>query len=97
MCNSSILQNFTLFILAQNNAIKNLARNLHPKQEVLRLVVFFFTLNINFTPKVWFDLFGGGRGSNPEPCIYYVLSLSTELSSRGQVWFDLSSCKCFQI
>ncbi|AES61186.1 phloem protein [Medicago truncatula] len=26
--------------------------------------------------------FGGVRGSNPEPCIYYALSLPIELSSR---------------
>ena len=30
---------------------------------------------------------GGDRDSNPGPCIYYALSLSTELSSRG-------ICKC---
>jgi len=29
--------------------------------------------------------FGGVRGLNPGPCIYYALSLPTELSSRGQV------------
>jgi len=29
-------------------------------------------------------VFCGGRGSNPVPCIYYALSLPTELSSRGQ-------------
>jgi len=28
--------------------------------------------------------FGGGRGSNPGPCIFYVLSIPTKLSSRGQ-------------
>ena len=28
--------------------------------------------------------FCGGRGSNPKPCIFYALSLPTELSSRGQ-------------
>jgi len=28
--------------------------------------------------------FGGGRGSNPRPCIYYALSIPTELSSKGQ-------------
>jgi len=27
--------------------------------------------------------FGGGRGLNPRPCIYYALSLPTELNSRG--------------
>jgi len=29
--------------------------------------------------------FGGGQGSNFRPCIYYALSLPTELSSRGQL------------
>ncbi|AES64927.2 hypothetical protein MTR_2g033290 [Medicago truncatula] len=29
-------------------------------------------------------LFGGGRNSNPRSCIYYALSLSTELSLRGR-------------
>ena len=28
--------------------------------------------------------FCGSRDSNPGPCIFYVLSLSTELRSRGQ-------------
>jgi len=27
--------------------------------------------------------FGGGRGSNHEPCIYYALFIPIELSSRG--------------
>jgi len=31
--------------------------------------------------------FGGGRGLNPGPCIYYALSLRTELSSRGHTYF----------
>lgn len=30
-----------------------------------------------------FIFFGGGRGSNPGPCIFYALSIPTELSSRG--------------
>jgi len=29
--------------------------------------------------------FCGGRGLNPRPCIFYALSLSTELSSRGHI------------
>ncbi|AES80706.1 hypothetical protein MTR_7g083890 [Medicago truncatula] len=33
---------------------------------------------------IFFFFFCGGQGSNPEPCIYYVMSLSTELSSREQ-------------
>jgi len=28
--------------------------------------------------------FSVGRGLNPEPCMFYVLSLPIELSSRGQ-------------
>jgi len=28
-------------------------------------------------------IFGGGKCLNPEPCIYYALSIPTELSSRG--------------
>jgi hypothetical protein len=28
------------------------------------------------------DFFGGGGGLNPELCIYYTMSLATELSSR---------------
>ena len=39
----------------------------------------FNTLN----PKTFF--FGGGRDSNPGPCIYYALSIPTELSSWGQI------------
>jgi hypothetical protein len=30
--------------------------------------------------------FGGGRGSNHGPCIYYALSIPTELSSRGHLF-----------
>ena len=30
------------------------------------------------------SFFGGGWGSNSEPDIYYVLSISTELNSRRQ-------------
>jgi hypothetical protein len=29
--------------------------------------------------------FGGGRGSNPGPYIFYALSIPTELSSRGHI------------
>jgi len=28
--------------------------------------------------------FGGGRGFNPGPCIFYALSILTELSSQRQ-------------
>jgi hypothetical protein len=35
------------------------------------------------------DFFGGGRDLNPEPCIFYVLSKPTELSSRGLPKLDL--------
>jgi len=31
--------------------------------------------------------FGGGRGLYPGPCIYYVLSLPTELSLRGHTLY----------
>jgi len=34
----------------------------------------------------WWSFFGGGRGFNPMPCIYYAFSLPTELSSRGRWW-----------
>jgi len=39
--------------------------------------------------------FGGGRGLNPEPCIYYVLFLPTELSSQGFYLYTLSGCQTF--
>jgi len=29
------------------------------------------------------DLFGGGGGLSPGPCIFYALSIPTELISRG--------------
>jgi len=32
-----------------------------------------------------FFFFCGGRGSNPKPCIYYALSIQTELSSQGDI------------
>jgi hypothetical protein len=32
------------------------------------------------------EIFGGGRGLKPRPCIYYALSLPTELSSRRRRW-----------
>lgn len=35
--------------------------------------------------------FSGGQSSNSKPCIYYVLSITTELSSRGQTNSELKS------
>jgi len=35
-------------------------------------------------------LFGGGRGLNPEPSIYYAFSIPTELSSRGQINYEIN-------
>jgi len=32
-----------------------------------------------------FIFFSVGRGLNPGPCIYYSLSIPTELSSRGHM------------
>lgn len=32
----------------------------------------------------------GGRGLNPRPCIYYALSLTTELSSQEQACKDIA-------
>ena len=43
-------------------------------QELISFLVFFF---------------GVGRGLNPGPCIYYALSLPTELSSRERFFFSL--------
>jgi len=42
-------------------------------------------IKINFNIKWFYNQghFGGGWGLNPGPCIFYALSLSTELSSRG--------------
>ena len=40
--------------------------------------------SVKFNPSCFFFVFCGGRGLNPEPCIYYALSLLIELSSRGQ-------------
>ena len=31
------------------------------------------------------SFFGGGWGSNPRPCIFYALSIPTELNSRGHI------------
>lgn len=31
-------------------------------------------------------IFGGVQDSNSGPCIYYALSLQTELSSRGRIY-----------
>jgi len=53
-----------------------------------------YTLHMSLCPKtpsnLWTILYLGqsffffcGRGSNAGPCIYYVLSMSAELSSRG--------------
>jgi len=39
--------------------------------------------------KTTHNFFGGGRGSNPKCYIYYALSLSTELISRGQTTYNL--------
>jgi len=43
--------------------------------------VFFNLQNKN---KKWVFFFGGGRGSNPGPYIFYALFIPTELSSRRQ-------------
>ena len=40
--------------------------------------------------KVPFFFFCGGWGLNPRPCIYYVLSIQTELSSRGLKFLHLN-------
>jgi len=48
---------------------------------------FCFYLIVTF--KVQWN-FCGGRGSNPGPCIYYALSVPTEISSRGQVQCNLN-------
>jgi len=42
--------------------------------------------------------FGGGWGLNPGPCIYYALSISIELSSRGHVFshLNISHGRCTQ-
>ena len=38
------------------------------------------------------DFFGGVRGSNPGPCIYYALSLSTKLSSQD-TWYVIGNTR----
>jgi len=38
---------------------------------------------LNKDKKLILYFFGGGRGSNPRPYIFYALFLPTELSSRG--------------
>jgi len=40
------------------------------------------TLYSSVILKMIFFFFGGGRGSNPGSCIFYVLSKPTELNSR---------------
>lgn len=34
---------------------------------------------------VQYIFFGSDRGLNPDPCVFYALSKSTELSSRGHM------------
>ena len=38
------------------------------------------------------DIFYGGWDLNSEPCIYYALSLPTELSSRRHSLIDITTC-----
>jgi len=48
--------------------------------------------------RIVFFFFSGGRGSNLRLCIYYALSIPTELKSRGQYYSSivyLLLCKCF--
>jgi len=40
--------------------------------------------------------FGGGRGLNLQPCIYYALSISTELSSREHMRYTLKKRKPYR-
>ena len=39
---------------------------------------------------IWETFFCGGRGLNPCPCIYYSLSIPTELSSGGLLFGQLN-------
>jgi len=42
-----------------------------------------------FNEDAFYHFFCGGGGLNPEPYIYYALSLSTKLCSRGQTFHYL--------
>ena len=53
----------------------------------VRLEIFF----ANRVRKKKFLFFCGGRDLNPEPCIFYALSIPTELNSREQLGIILKS------
>ena len=86
--NYSMLPNSSLYFLFLTGKTKpplskwsNLYTNIVVKNKKKTLYKYYRSQILNLYSKVYV-FFGGIRDSNPRPCIYYVLSLPTELSSR---------------
>jgi len=62
-----------------------------------KILILIKSININYCDfqiitnyvYLFLSFFGGGRGSNLGPCIFYALSIPTELSSRRLSVFPL--------